>query len=161
VASGKEVTIHEAPISAHGFTGSGYFAIDPQTGAGAYIIEGGARGAYWRGVGFGQTLALELFLLGASFIAGPGAAALLLGLLPSFLYIGYQMTIYVKSLSQDERSCFFNGVSQGFAASSMALGLVPGLGLIGPVLGTLGGLFGLALGEYINDTPGYLCRNPK
>jgi hypothetical protein len=45
VASGKEVTIHEAPISAHGFTGSGYIAIDPQTGAGAYLIEGGARGA--------------------------------------------------------------------------------------------------------------------
>jgi hypothetical protein len=45
VASGKEVTIHEAPISAHGFSGSGYIAIDPQTGAGAHLIEGGARGA--------------------------------------------------------------------------------------------------------------------
>jgi hypothetical protein len=44
VASGKEVTIHEAPISAHGFSGSGFFVIDSETGAGGYLIEGGARG---------------------------------------------------------------------------------------------------------------------
>jgi hypothetical protein len=44
VASGKEVTIHEAPISKHRFSGSGYISIDPQTGAGGYVIEGGARG---------------------------------------------------------------------------------------------------------------------
>jgi hypothetical protein len=46
VASGKEVTIHEAPISARGFTGSGYIAIDPQTGTGAYLIEGGRGERY-------------------------------------------------------------------------------------------------------------------
>jgi hypothetical protein len=44
VAAGKEVTIHESPISAQGFSGTGYIEIDPQTGAGGYIIEGGRGG---------------------------------------------------------------------------------------------------------------------
>jgi hypothetical protein len=67
VASGKEVTIHEAPISAHGFSGSGYTVIDPQTGAGAYIIEGGARGAILAVIG------------GLLILAGTVAAALTAG----------------------------------------------------------------------------------
>ncbi len=35
VQAGKEVTIHESPITAHGWTGYGYTITDPDTGAGA------------------------------------------------------------------------------------------------------------------------------
>ncbi|MDG4551150.1 MAG: hypothetical protein P9F19_17415 [Candidatus Contendobacter sp.] len=39
VATGKEVTVHEKPINAYGFSGTGYILVDPETGAGAYLIE--------------------------------------------------------------------------------------------------------------------------
>ena len=45
VQAGKEVTVHEKPISAHGFTGYGYTITDPETGAGAYLIGGGMDGS--------------------------------------------------------------------------------------------------------------------
>ena len=44
IQAGKEVTVHERQISAHGFTGFGYIITDPQTGAGAYLIEGKGNG---------------------------------------------------------------------------------------------------------------------
>jgi hypothetical protein len=44
VNAGKEVTISQAKITYSGWTGAGYVIIDPQTGAGSYLIEGGANG---------------------------------------------------------------------------------------------------------------------
>ncbi len=46
LAAGKEVTIHERPIIAHGWKGAGFISIDPETGAGAYTIEGGSNGGW-------------------------------------------------------------------------------------------------------------------
>lgn len=43
--AGKEVTVHESPISVAGFSGAGYILTDITTGAGAYLIEGGGRGS--------------------------------------------------------------------------------------------------------------------
>ena len=43
---GHEVTIHEAPITQSGWTGAGYTTIDPATGAGGYMIDGGSNGGY-------------------------------------------------------------------------------------------------------------------
>ena len=40
VNAGKEVTVHEKSINKHGWKGFGYIVIDPETGAGAYLIEG-------------------------------------------------------------------------------------------------------------------------
>jgi hypothetical protein len=44
LAAGKEVTVHASPITQSGWTGSGYTVLDPDTGAGAYKISGGANG---------------------------------------------------------------------------------------------------------------------
>lgn len=44
VAAGKEVLVHERPVVVRGGSGAGYVIIDPQTGAGAYLIEGKANG---------------------------------------------------------------------------------------------------------------------
>ncbi|CAK0766568.1 Transglutaminase domain-containing protein [Gammaproteobacteria bacterium] len=44
LAAGKEVTVHQANISAYGWTGMGYIILDPATGAGAYKISGGMNG---------------------------------------------------------------------------------------------------------------------
>lgn len=42
--AGYEITIHEAPITQDGWTGAGFSVIDPNTGAGGYLIEGGSNG---------------------------------------------------------------------------------------------------------------------
>jgi hypothetical protein len=47
LAAGKEVTVHQAPITQSGWTGSGYIITDPSTRAGAYKISGGAKGAFY------------------------------------------------------------------------------------------------------------------
>ena len=44
VNAGKEVTVHEKSIKKHGWKGFGYIVIDPETGAGAYLIEGSGNG---------------------------------------------------------------------------------------------------------------------
>ena len=44
--AGHEVTTHESPITQSGWSGSGYTFIDPETGAGGYIIDGGSNGGY-------------------------------------------------------------------------------------------------------------------
>ncbi|PTQ90506.1 transglutaminase-like domain-containing protein [Agitococcus lubricus] len=45
VNAGKVVTISQRAISYNGWTGAGYSIVDTQTGAGAYLIGGGADGA--------------------------------------------------------------------------------------------------------------------
>jgi hypothetical protein len=42
--AGKEVTVHQFPVTISGWTGSGYMVLDPETGAGGYLISGGANG---------------------------------------------------------------------------------------------------------------------
>ena len=44
VNAGKEVTVHEKSINKHGWKGFGYIVIDPETGAGAYLIQGSGNG---------------------------------------------------------------------------------------------------------------------
>ncbi|MDG4551805.1 MAG: hypothetical protein P9F19_02950, partial [Candidatus Contendobacter sp.] len=66
VATGKEVTVHEKPINAYGFSGTGYILVDPETGAGAYLIEGGGSGglAFALGLIIGTLLIISLDLIG-------------------------------------------------------------------------------------------------
>lgn len=46
LARGLEVSVHAAPISHYGWSGSGYIIVDPNTGAGAYKISGGYNGGF-------------------------------------------------------------------------------------------------------------------
>ena len=45
VLAGNVATAHEAQLVYHGWVGSGYLLIDPETGAGAYKISGGFNGS--------------------------------------------------------------------------------------------------------------------
>jgi transglutaminase-like putative cysteine protease len=45
VAAGKVVTISQTKVTVSGWSGSGYIIFDPTTGAGAYMIGGGADGS--------------------------------------------------------------------------------------------------------------------
>jgi hypothetical protein len=64
LASGMEVTTHSADITLSGWTGSGYVILDPETGAGAYKVSGGANGSFLNG---GLFRLLSLVALLASF----------------------------------------------------------------------------------------------
>ena len=44
VNAGKIVTVQKTDVTYNGWTGCGYIIIDPNTGAGAYMISGGANG---------------------------------------------------------------------------------------------------------------------
>ena len=46
IEAGKEVSFHENAINAHGWSGQGYIIVDPETSAGAYLIEGKGSGGY-------------------------------------------------------------------------------------------------------------------
>jgi hypothetical protein len=84
VAAGKVVTIHQSTISLHGWSGTGYSVLDPDTGAGGYLIEGGARGAFFI-VGFiGILLSLLSVALDIILIPTFGLGLLIGGLIASF-----------------------------------------------------------------------------
>ncbi len=92
VLAGKVATAHEQPISFAGGTNIGYLLVDPETGAGAYLIAGGVSGAL-----IATFLGAIMFLVGMfvitnplvlaaiPFLAGPllvsGVAAMLSGLI--------------------------------------------------------------------------------
>jgi hypothetical protein len=71
--AGYDVTIHEAPISVSGWMGAGFTLIDPATGAGGYLIEGGTSGGVifvtWMSFIFVGLAAAALLTGGALFIA--------------------------------------------------------------------------------------------
>ena len=75
--NGKTVTVHESPISYHGWNGSGYVIEDPETGAGAYKISGGANGGW-------LDIALP-FLLILGTVTGANATLILVGALVSIV----------------------------------------------------------------------------
>ena len=77
VNAGKEVTVHEKAITAFGWTGYGYTIVDPDTGAGAYIIEGKGNGG-WLAI-LGALIKVIMILPAIIF-----ATAILLMLLPEF-----------------------------------------------------------------------------
>jgi len=70
INAGKEVTVHERPISFNGWNGSGYIVLDPNTGAGGYILAGGINGGF---LGIEQSTLLAFFSLGVDFIPGLGS----------------------------------------------------------------------------------------
>jgi hypothetical protein len=164
VASGKEVTIHEAPISAHGFTGSGYTVVDPQTGAGGYLIEGGARGAIAFLLGIGAAATITSLLVGASSIVATGGlataavAAILIMLLPI-------LTVYVLSIKQFiltgteqdrivKAKCFVGGLGYGLAAQGMLAGLgATSIAIKGAVSNAVMGILGFAGASLGGDSP--------
>ena len=72
--AGKEVTVHERQINVHGFTGYGYIITDPDTGAGAYLIEGKGNGG-WFSLVFNAATALIVVIGIAGFFALAGIIA--------------------------------------------------------------------------------------
>lgn len=91
VAAGKEVTIHQSAITANGWTGAGYTVIDPETGAGAYLIEGGARGGWYSLVANGAAALAFIALLAGKLV--------LVGLIPAMGIAGVFYAVILGALA--------------------------------------------------------------
>ena len=70
IQAGKEVTIHESPINAHGWSGYGYIITDADTGAGGYIIEGKGSGG-WLSLAAAAFEALAIISVGTLLTSPP------------------------------------------------------------------------------------------
>ena len=88
--AGKIVTVSKTDIYFNGWTGCGYIIVDPNTGAGAYMISGGMNGAWL------YLLAIAsfafLFLSVFSLLGGP------LGLVIAGIFTGWMMERFVSSI---------------------------------------------------------------
>lgn len=90
--AGYEVRIHQAPIFESGWSGAGFVLVDPSTGAGAYLIEGGSSGGY---ILLGLALGLVSGI--AVVMAGPVIAALV-GAIGFAIGVYYALTLDVRDL---------------------------------------------------------------
>ena len=70
VNAGKTVTVHDTQITLNGWSGTGYTILDPESGAGAYMIGGGLDGGFLQFIGDnvdGFALALGMTSILATF----------------------------------------------------------------------------------------------
>jgi hypothetical protein len=94
INAGKEVTFHENAINAFGWSGHGYIILDPETGVGAHLIDGGGSGAIYIAVGVifvamaittmiigGPASALAFSLLASEFALGIGYIVMGIGII--------------------------------------------------------------------------------
>ena len=123
VAVGRTVTVHEKTINYKGWKGSGYIIIDPTTGAGAYLINGGANGAIILAIigAIFLLVALVAFTggLGPIILAGAavsGGGAFFVGL--TSLVLG--VTLYLSSLA---KLLFIDKVKPSCSAGVAAIGV--------------------------------------
>ena len=68
--AGQEVTIHQRPVLQDGWAGAGFVLLDPETGAGRYLIEGGGNGGRLA-LAFGGALicVTSMFFFGVTILA--------------------------------------------------------------------------------------------
>ena len=127
--AGFEVVVHDRPVALNGWVGAGIIAIDPNTGAGAYIVDGGSNGGFLTGLGLGLlqgAAAIVMSSAGLAAITGIG------GLLIS--------TIVKHTQSLDDQLSFNAGRLLGIVAG-MTLAIILGQ----YVLVTLSPLFVIGL----------------
>jgi hypothetical protein len=140
VQAGKEVTVHEKSVSAYGWTGYGYSIIDPETGAGAYIIEWGGNGgsldssSFIAGVASGMSLGAALVMMCMAFastwmVGGAIAMLAVIIIMYTLAIIATTVRMYdAMGMDDKEIGCYIGGMIAGFSGG--IIGGKWGLGLI-------------------------------
>lgn len=125
LAIGQEVTLHEKDVVINGWSGSGYVLIDPDTGAGAYKISGGANGGVYLGWGAGALLPLALLgiIVGATELLVIGATAAVIVPFVLSLILLTVISMAVLNAVDEAESCFFTGFALGLGAMLNAMKL--------------------------------------
>jgi transglutaminase-like putative cysteine protease len=100
--AGYEISIHQSPITQDGWTGSGFSAIDPQTGAGAYLVDGKLNGGVKVAKGILTVLGIVLFFVGTG-----GVAPVLLTIIAilSIFVAFYSLLINAMALQDSSTKC--------------------------------------------------------
>ena len=138
VATGKIAVVSQREVTVGPWTGVGYIMLDPETGAGAYQISGGANGAFAfaRGAEAGTLILLGVLTVAATVtVTGPfiiPAYSLLVGEL-AVVITGFK--ILYDLVPVEDRPCFWAGFGMvffwaGFPGVIEALRLALGFELI-------------------------------
>ena len=139
VQAGKEVTVHESPISAHGWMGYGYIITDPETGAGAYIIDGGGNG------GFLLAAIVATILVLGGWLSALLVLSLVLEFIIGAITIGIN-AILQKMLNLDDRAQIqvsFVEIMATFVLLTAALLIGSPILVVGALIGLVGAMLGL------------------
>ena len=139
VQAGKEVTVHESPISAHGWMGYGYIITDPETGAGAYIIDGGGNG------GFLLAAIVATILVLGGWLSALLVLSLVLEFIIGAITIGIN-AILQKMLNLDDRAHIqvsFVEIMATFVLLTAALLIGSPILVVGALIGLVGAMLGL------------------
>jgi len=113
VNAGKVVTVSKTDIAFNGWTGCGYIIIDPNTGAGAYMISGGMNGAVIMTFIGALMVILGLFTLPAGIVLIAYGLGLLLACL----------SIYIGELTLQEKEDFLCALKVVLNAELVVIGL--------------------------------------
>ena len=159
IQAGKEVTFHERGINAHGFSGYGYIITDPDTGGGAYLIEGKGNGGVLFGILYALVVALFVgvlvgyqiamfFTILSLFITPLGAAIVLLMLSAALLF--YSAEVYLKD--EPCAKAIFQGIAGAmlgvlpYGAAARVAALIEAITMAALQSALRGGAAGAALG---------------
>lgn len=116
ISAGREVTAHERNISVKGWTGLGYVILAPTTGAGAYLIDGGANGGLAFAVGAALGSLLALIVLPMAPVSVGVAVLFTPYILFAIAAITVLLYLFWDTIKDNEfaRSCFLLGLGFGF-----------------------------------------------
>jgi hypothetical protein len=154
VATGKHALVSQHNVTVGGWTGVGYIIIDPETGAGAYQISGGANGAFLLGTFLAITYVAALILFVGSTLPGLSLATLLFfALTPQLLLVFTIVTSILLFLDQETMTeCFLSSLL--WVSGVLSIVAAPIL----TVLGTLSALlFDFAIAFFADDDPPINC----
>ncbi|HZH13452.1 MAG TPA: transglutaminase domain-containing protein [Archangium sp.] len=140
VAAGKEVTVHQRPVTVNGWSGAGYIVLDPATGAGGYLIEGGANGgkllAALSGLLWGGIAGIYLGALIGAFLAGGATlgAFIVVALMIALIFLA--LNSLVKMFADDDTyACYAGGASAGFGLAMIFVDLTKTVQVIATIFG--------------------------
>src|SRR5690606_694950 len=130
---GKEVSIHQNPINYYGWSGHGYIIIDPETGAGAYKVSGGANGGVL--VDLRSILVALLAFIVGLFSETKGA---IIDAISTLLYVIDALLNCKEPIGHF--LSYFALVFYGVSIAAVIIGAMLGFFLIGAIIGFLIGL---------------------
>lgn len=158
IAAGKVVTISQKSISQNGWTGTGYVIVDPSTGAGSYLIGGGADGGFLLGVGLGGLIsAIGIFavLSSLAIAAIPTIVlffALILAIISAMLILVSFMMVATDNADMDW-ACFWAGLGVGLSAGGVSNLLGVSITLLTRTITAIG--LGLVAANFFPSFPTY------
>jgi len=120
VNAGKTVTVSQSDITFNDWTGVGYIIIDPDTGAGAYMISGGTNGAWILLGTLAGTLAMfGIILMASTILLGAPALLALFGAILVGLSVGVVLSqlipdnLQIRTLINEVLQTFISGILAG------------------------------------------------